>query len=487
LSVETHTQVVVQPAEVAHAPRWWHDHGLVGLLALFVVLLPLVTQRIYASDEIKYFAYTHSLFFDHDLDFSNDYLHWYEDVDPVKFKAIKDDLYNTREPLTGLPTNEAPIGTGLLWLPSYALAHVVTLAARAFGSDVAADGWSQPYITAVCLTSYIFGCLGLLLCYSLSKSYFGRRLSAIAVVAIWLSTPLIFYTVIAPPWSHATSLLTVTLSIWYWQRTRRAEGRTLRQWALLGAAGGVMMLVREQDVLFLVIPFVEAVAAGWTALRTKAAGLMSLLRRWVPGMATMGLFAFIFFIPQLIAYKVITGRFEPSRVVSGKFTWTSPNFLNVLFSPEHGMIPWTPAIGVALLGMILFWKRDTLFAAALLIALLLQVYIAGSFLTWQSASSFGQRRFINSTVIFVLGAAALISWALEKGVPKWLIGGIAALFVAWNAGLLMQYALWCSPQRQGLDWNTVLRGQLEIPFKAFGLLRDFIFDRAKFYRSTPKC
>jgi hypothetical protein len=486
LSIETQAEVEGRPVEAARRPRWWHDRALVALLALFVVLLPLVTQRIYASDEIKYFAYTHSLFFDHDLDFSNDYLHWYN-VDPVKFQAIKDDLYNTREPLTGLPTNEAPIGTGLLWLPSYALAHVVTLAARALGADVAADGWSQPYITAVCLTSYIFGCLGLLLCYSLSRSYFGRRLSAVAVVAIWLSTPLIFYTVIAPPWSHATSLLAVTLFIWYWQRTRRVEGRSLREWALLGALGGVMMLVREQDVLFLVIPLVEALVACWTALRTQAESWAVILRRWIPGMAAMGLSAFILFIPQLIAYKVITGRFEPSRVVSGKFTWTSPNFLNVLFSPEHGMIPWTPAIGVALLGMVLFWKRDRLFAAALMIALLLQVYIAGSFLTWQSASSFGQRRFINSTVIFVLGAAALISWALAKGVPKWLVGGVAALFVAWNAGLLMQYALWCSPQRQGLDWNTVLRGQLEIPFKALGLLRDFIFDRAKFYRSTPKC
>ena len=137
--------------------------------------------------------------------------------------------------------------------------------------------------------------------------------------------------------------------------------------------------------------------------------------------------------------------------------------------------------------MILFWRRDKLFTSALLISLLLQVYIAGAFLTWQSASSFGQRRFINSTVIFVLGAAALISWALAKGVPKWFVGGVAALFVAWNAELLMQYALWCSPQRQGLDWNVVLQGQLEMPSKAFGLVRDFIFDRAKFYRSTPKC
>lgn len=466
--------------------RWWHDRGLVGLLALFVLLAPLVTQRIYASDEIKYYAYTHSLFFDHDLDFSNDYLHWY-DLDPIKFKAIKDDLYNTREPLTGLPTNEAPIGTGLLWLPSYALAHVVTLAADSLGANVKADGWSQPYITAVCLTSYLFGCVGLLLCYALAKSYFGRRLSVVAVASIWLSTPLIFYTVIAPPWSHATSLMTVTLFIWYWQRTRRAGGRNIREWAWLGALGGLMILVREQDFLFLVIPFVEMVAALWPALRTRSDGWSQKIGRWALGMAVMGLATFIVFIPQLVVYKVLTGRFGPSRVVSGKFTWTSPNFLNVLFSPEHGMIPWTPAIAVALLGMVLFWKRDRLFTVALMAAFVLQVYVAGSFLTWQSASSFGQRRFINSTLIFVLGAAALISWALAKGVPKWLVGGVAALFVAWNAGLLMQYALWCSPQRQGLDWAIVLRGQFDMPFKAAGLIWDFIFDRAKFYRSTPKC
>jgi len=208
---------------------------------------------------------------------------------------------------------------------------------------------------------------------------------------------------------------------------------------------------------------------------------------WILGLVLMGVAASVVFIPQLVTYRVVTGRFEPSKVVADKFTMTSPNFFNVLFSPEHGMIPWTPVIAVALFGMFFFWRYDKIFTSALLISLVLQVYLAGSFLTWQSASSFGQRRFINSTVIFVLGAAAIISWAVSNGVPKWLVGGVAALFIAWNAGLLMQYALWCSPQRQGLDWSVVLRGQLDIPFKAFGLLRDFVFDRAKFYRSTPQC
>jgi hypothetical protein len=462
------------------------------LLALFVVLAPLVTQRIYASDEIEYFAFTHSLFFDQDLDFSNEYLHFYQS-DTVKFQQIYTNLYLKREPVTNLPINVAPIGTGLLWLPSYALAHLLTVATGGFGGKVAADGYSQPYIAAVCLTSYLFGCLGLLLCFSLARRLFGDGVSALAVATMWLATPLIFYTVVAPPWSHATSLLTVTLFLWYWDRTRAPTGRTWLQWTLLGAAAGLMMLVREQDALFVVVPVVEALAAvvqspkSGVQSATSVVGRRSSFLRWALGLALMGGVALLTFVPQLATYKVITGHFAPSKVVSSKFTLTSPDFLNVLFSSEHGLLPWTPVVALALVGLIPLWRRDRLLSAAFALAFLLQVYIAGSFLTWQSAGSFGQRRFINCTVIFVLGLAALLAWLLAHGWPRWLVGALVALLVAWNAGLLMQYALWCSPQRQGLDWATVIKGQIEMPTRAASLLWDYITDRQRFYRRTPQC
>ncbi|HYO49017.1 MAG TPA: glycosyltransferase family 39 protein, partial [Chloroflexia bacterium] len=384
-------QAAMLTPERSAARRWWHDRPLVALLALFVVVAPLVTSRIYASDEIQYFAYTHSLFFDGDLDFSNQYLHFYES-DKVKFQAIYEDLYLKHEPETGLPINVAPIGTGLLWMPSFAAAHGFVLAASALGADIPADGYSQPYIVAICLTSYLYGCLGLLLCYLLAKGLFGSGVAALAVAAMWLATPLVFYTVVAPPWSHATSLFTVTLFLWYWNRTRRKEGRSLREWALLGASAGLMMLVREQDALFMVVPATEAAIALVGDWRAKVQGLGMNIRRWVVGLLLMGITAAVVFIPQLIAYRVITGNFGPSKVVSGKFTWTAPNALNVLFSPEHGLIPWTPVIVLALFGLALLWRRDRTLTLALSVALLLQVYVAGSFLTWQSAGSFGQRR-----------------------------------------------------------------------------------------------
>ena len=43
-----------------------------------VVSLPAVTPRLYASDEIQYFAYLRSMWFDGDLSFENEYRYFYD-------------------------------------------------------------------------------------------------------------------------------------------------------------------------------------------------------------------------------------------------------------------------------------------------------------------------------------------------------------------------------------------------------------------------
>jgi len=52
--------------------------GWLALVLLFVVSLPAVTSRLYASDEIQYFAFLRSLWFDHDLSFENEYRYFYD-------------------------------------------------------------------------------------------------------------------------------------------------------------------------------------------------------------------------------------------------------------------------------------------------------------------------------------------------------------------------------------------------------------------------
>ena len=46
---------------------------MLWLFALFLVTLPAVNVRLYASDEVQYFAFLRSLWFDRDLSFDNEY------------------------------------------------------------------------------------------------------------------------------------------------------------------------------------------------------------------------------------------------------------------------------------------------------------------------------------------------------------------------------------------------------------------------------
>ncbi len=196
--------------------------------------------------------------------------------------------------------------------------------------------------------------------------------------------------------------------------------------------------------------------------------------------------ASIVFIPQLITYKVLGGRFAPSSTVGDKLDWLAPHALEVLFSPAYGLIPWAPVVLPALAGLVILSRRGGGLALALGVAFLAQVYVAGSYSTWMAASSFGQRRFINCTVIFAFGLAALLSWAVERGVPRALLVALAGVAVLWEGGLALQYAVWTSAQREaGLVWPDVLAGQARALLDAPLRVWRFLFDRASFYRSTP--
>jgi hypothetical protein len=451
---------------------------LLVLLALLLLTAPVIQRRIYASDEIKYLAYTQSLVFDQDLDFTNQYQGWF-DRDPRKYAFIPD-LLKT-EPLTGRPINEAPIGTGLLWLPFFLIGHGVALAARALGATIAADGYSAPYVWAVCYASFLYGWAGLLLIYRLLRKWAAPFSAALAVITARLATSAFHYMVAAPPWSHAASLFAVALFVTVWYETRGVRERTPWQWLLLGATAGLMMLIREQDALFLSIPAVETAlwglgGGGWgletwdqgsgssggvssdSLSRRKRVGVradlggptagtgagpmtrrerVAVLPRLALGWGLMLGAAGMVFGLQLLAYHAINGTWGPSKTVASKLTWWSPHFFEVLLSPQYGLLTWAPVIALALIGLVLLGRRDRTLALAFGVAVLAQVFIAGAFLTWKGASSFGQRRFINATVIIAFGLAALAEALRTRGVPRWSLAGVAVLFIAWKLGLVV--------------------------------------------------
>lgn len=437
----------------------FRDRAELLLAVLLLGALVLVTPRIAESDAVEYFSYLHSVLFDGDLDFTNEYTYFYQE-DPEGRQGFKETFLD-RETPTGLKNNFGPIGTALLWAPFYALGHLGVLLAQAFGADVSPDGVSLPYRWAVSLASALYASIGLLLSYRLARRYGDGEASFLAVLCLWWATPVAYYMYVAPGMSHAASLFGVALffSLCPW-----AQSGSVGRWAVWGAAAGLMALIREQDGLIAVAALITVVL-----VQTDLAG-----RLW--RVIAFGSSAFVVFLPQLLVYQVLYGRPAPSPHVENKMYWTSPHALSVLFSPEHGLVFWSPLLIVILGGAVLLLRKDVHAGLVLLAGFLSQVYISGAVDSWTTAGAFGARRFVGTTVILVVWGAL----ALEALRPRLRRAGVyaaVAFFVLLNVSLMVQFGLGLM-DRQRLVWREVVHNHVfEVPPRIVSVVGRYLMAR----------
>lgn len=448
----------------APRPRQW-----ILFVCLFLLSLPAVTTRIYSSDEIQYFAYLRSLWFDHDLSFEDEYRYFYDHGIARSAGFHETFLELTTE--TGRRINFGTIGCALLWSPFYAAGDAI---ARL--TDAPADGYSKPYVAAVAYGSAVYGWLALVLAIlcaaALGLEGFG------AAIAVWLGTPLLFYMYVAPPFSHACSAFAVALFTYTWLRVRRTW--SIGGLAALGAAGALMFMVREQDLFFAAGPAIDWIwgAAATARLRTNTAK-----RAGAQILAAAFTFAIVF-APQAIAYERINGHLGPSKLVIRKMYWTAPHALQVLFSSAHGFFWWTPLALVAIIGIAAaaFRRKDSSrrVFVALLVMVALQVYVGGSVDSWTVAGGFGQRRFVALTTALVIGLSALGSSA-NRVVVRTLI----VVCVYWNVALIAEFATGLM-DRQHLDpAKNAYDAFVTLPREAPSLAYRYLFDRSSFYGGKP--
>jgi hypothetical protein len=451
-------------------PRRW-----IVLVCLFLGSLPAVTPRIYSSDEIQYFAYLRSLWFDHDLSFENEYRYFYD-----RGIARSDGFHETFLELrtdTGRRINFGTLGCAVLWSPFYAAGDVV---ARL--TDAPRDGYSKPYVAAVAYGSAVYGFLALLLAIRCAErlGYDGF----VGALAVWLGTPLLFYMYIAPPFSHACSAFAVALFTWVWLRVR-VEWSPAGM-AALGAAGALMVMTREQDVFFgvaVAVDYVVSVIRGpWTADR----GPWAVGRGPLRGMFAAIVSFLVVYAPQLASYKILNGHFGPHGSVGNKMQWWAPHALQVLFSPEHGFFVWTPLALIAVAGLILppeggsdLPRRRVLLYLLLMVAL--QVYVGGSVASWTVAGGFGQRRLVALTTAMAIGYAACWNRA-QSGPWRPILVTLTIVAVYWNLALTAEFATGLMDRQRLEPGRNAYDAFVTLPRMAPSLAYRYLFDRSSFYQ-----
>ena len=330
--------------------------------------------------------------------------------------------------------------------------------------------------------------------YRLARAITNAPVAFWATLAIWLATPALFYSHLAPTYAHATSWFAASAFLTVWYRTRARRG--WRGWIALGLLGGLVAMVREQDAVLLAVPAVDEAARLLPGVRRPDGAWWRDVARTLGAGVLMGASALVAFTPQLAVYKALNGNLRPSTEVSDKLQWAAPNALRVLFDPAHGLFLWTPILAVAVIGLGLLIARDSRLGLSLATGFVLTWYLNGAFQTWSTAGSFGARRFIVSSPIFAVGLAEVFRRfgmrqaknphsdaalrtphaALRLWVPALVI-----VAILWNGGLILQFVRQYM-DRQQLEWPLVLVNQFTVvPRNLFSDLWQFLRDPASFY------
>ena len=388
------------------------------LLVIFLLTLPLSNPWI-RGDGVGYYAYARAPLIEHSLDFTHDYQ---SANDSFREGRLDENgqpkaQFRTR---TGHLDNHFTVGPAILWSPFLIIAHCGVLMARLIGSGVPANGFSGPYRYAMALSTGLYGFLALLISFRLARKYVGPVWSFVATIAIWWASSLPVYMYFNPSWSHAHSAFAVALFLWYWDATR--EGRSLAQWLLLGVIVGLMLDVYYPNLMVASVLAVEGVWQYASILRRgrpSSPRFQELMIRHL----LFGFMVVVVMIPTFVSrWIVYGGPFETGYVSIRDFLWRSPVFLSVLFSSNHGLLSWTPLLGLAILGLFFFAFRLPEVGIPFFTAVVAFYLFISFYPDWAGISSYGNRFFISLTPLFVLGLAYLLervaTYFSEPG-PPW--------------------------------------------------------------------
>lgn len=344
----------------------------------------------------------------------------------------------------GHKLNRAPIGPALAMLPIYCLGEtakpVATRVLRGLHRDPRGLG-PPPFVPHTGqmlytgLVTLAAGLLGMVLTYCLLRRYFGRGAALAGALAAVFLTPQLWYLTIQPHYQHGLAFAAVALLLWRWDRERGSLRP--RRFFGLGVLGGVAMLMRAQEVVFLLAPALELALALVRRGARPGPAAGGILRC----AALLGLGALLGFLPQLAVWGAYFGWFvRPTNIET--LRPLEPALAEVLWSMRAGLFPWTPVayLGCAGLGLGLLYpgesagpagaqpagradRRGLLMAAAVI--LVADVYLVASSWVFYGGFSFGARRLADCAGLLGIGVAEL--WARLTAGAGWRRPARAAL------------------------------------------------------------
>jgi len=283
-----------------------------------------------------------------------------------------------------------------------------------------------------------------------------------------------------PSWSHAHSAFTVALFLWYWDATRETRG--LARWLVLGVIVGLMLDVYYANLMVLSVLVFEAVGQYAHVFGYQRSSSSSFLQLFASHLL-FGLVVCFVMVPTFVSrWIVYGGPFETGYVSIRDFLWRSPVFFSVLFSSDHGLLSWTPLLGLAILGLLFFAFRLPKVGIPFFTGMVAFYLFISIYPDWAGISSYGNRFFVSLTALFILGLSVFLDRfaQLFRSSRTSLAAASAtlAVFVLWNFGLMFQWGMHLIPIRGPISFSEMVHNQFfVVPRQLTTELNTYLFRR----------
>lgn len=350
------------------------------------------------GDGNYYYAYLRSLVFDHDLELNNDY-------------GLLGDQFNAGiHPETKQARNVFTVGPALFWLPLVPVAELGQSLSHALGAPEARlDGTESLYQRSVLFGSVLAGLITTALGLALARRITDPGLATLSAIGLCLGSPLIWYMLRQPSFSHAIDSCAIALFAGTWLVSFGVH--TTLRWLGIGALLGLAMLVRPQNVTHALLPLGEWLLLSFSLARAR--DLRGLLRAVGHGF----LFVFTALLvaaPLFLIWRRMYGGFVLVPQGASFMDWANSRWDATLFASRGGLFAFHPLLLVGALGLVAlaslrrFGRPLRVLACMSLLVLGVQAFINGAANDWWGGWAFGGRRFLSCTLYLMLGLATAL-------------------------------------------------------------------------------
>ncbi|HET6245536.1 MAG: hypothetical protein H0V01_03555 [Bacteroidetes bacterium] len=384
-------------------------------LVLSIILVTLIGLNPYPNtiswDVFGYYLYLPAVFIYQDLGLKN--IEVIENI--IQTYSSTSTFYQATRLPEGVWVFKYSMGMAVLYAPFFFISHFLALFL-----DYAADGFSPPYQWGLIAGSFFYTLAGLYFLRKVLLKFFNDQITAIALILIVVGTNYFHIVIYSSLMPHNFLFTLYTLVLWFtlkWHETFK-----IKYIVLCGIVCGLCILSRPSEIVCLLIP------ALWTINNKES--FIEKIRLLLEKKVQILLFLLVVFttcLPQLIYYKMITGKFLYSSYgnYGEGMEFLKPYTLEVLFSFRKGWFIYTPIMLFAIIGLFMMLKNKWKHSFAIVLFTIVNVYIVSSWSCWWYADSFGQRALMQSFAVLALPLGYFILWLKSKQIYLKVLSSIA--------------------------------------------------------------